>query len=171
MQERNTKLKEYYIKCFITEISKIIIFLLIFVYMGLTTEYLIALFFLMLLRSNGGGLHFNHYASCLVISFMFLYGSIYLAQHITPPTFSMYLSIIICAITGYHLVPITCKKRPKATTKQVQRCKNKTTVIIILFILLICFCPHNTYFFIGFWTIILHILQLIAAKLIERRQK
>lgn len=161
--EYEKKMNEYYWKCFISEFSKICIFFIIFMLLGLTTEYFIALFFLLPLRNHGGGLHFKHYTSCLIISFSFLYGSIILAQHIMPPKSVMCITCLLCTLIGYCLVPITSSNRPAATPEQVIKSKRNTTIIIILFSTLICICPYNTYFYIGYWTIILHISQLIIS--------
>ena len=140
-----------------------IIFLIIFMVLHLTKEYIVALFFLMLLRNNGGGLHCNHYITCLMVSFVFLCGSIFLAKYVTPTQNIIYLSVLICALISYHLVPITSANRPSATSDQVARSKRNTIIIIALFFMLICICPYNLYLSIGYWTIMLHIFQLIIA--------
>lgn len=165
LTERARKLKEYYWKCFLSEFSKVCIFLIIFIFLDLTTEYIFALLYLMLLRSNGGGLHFKHYTSCLLVSFSFIYSSILLALHTSPTFFCMLLSLLLCALLGYSLVPVTSSNRPKATLAQTKKCKRNTILLILTFILLICFCPHNTYLYIGYWTIILHILQLAISRI------
>lgn len=169
--EYEKELQEYYWKCFISEFSKIIIFLLIFIFLNLTKEYIAALLYLMLLRNNGGGLHCKHYVSCLLVSFTFLFGSILLAMYVTPPQIFIYISILLSALIGYHLVPITSTNRPAATFEQVKKSKRTTTVIILLFFILLCICPHNTYIYIGYWTIILHIFQLIIAYSIKEVKK
>lgn len=101
------KMNEYYLKCFLLEFSKICIFFIFFSLLGLIPEYLIALLSLMLLRSNGGGLHYKHYISCLSVSFLFLCGSITLATYITPPTILACFTSLLCSLIGYWLVPIT----------------------------------------------------------------
>lgn len=163
LTERERKLNEYYWKCFLSEFSKICIFLVIFILLGLTKEYLLSLLYLMILRNNGGGLHCKHYISCLLVSFTFLYSSIMLAIHIAPTKPVACTSIFLCALLGYFLVPVTSSNRPAATPTQIAKCKRNTIIIILLFFILICFCPFNTYILIGYWTVVLHILQLIIA--------
>lgn len=163
LTEREQKLNEYYWKCFLSEFSKICIFLVIFILLDLTKEYFFALLYLMILRNNGGGLHCKHYTSCLLVSFTFLYSSIMLAMHITPSKPVACTSIFLCALLGYFLVPVTSSNRPAATPAQITKCKRNTVFIILLFFILICLCPYNTYILIGYWTIILHILQLCIA--------
>ena len=168
LTEHDRKLKEYYWKCFLSEFSKICIFLLIFTLLDLTTEYFFALLYLIILRNNGGGLHCKHYISCLLVSFTFLYSGILLAIYVIPTRLVACTSIILCALLGYHLVPITSRNRPPATPKQITKAKRNTLTVILLFSLLICICPYNTSILIGYWTVILHILQLIVANLIKK---
>lgn len=163
LTERERKLNEYYWKCFLSEFSKICIFLVIFILLGLTKEYLFALLYLMMLRNNGGGLHCKHYTSCLLVSFTFLYSSIMLAIYIVPTKLVACTSIFLCALIGYLLAPVTSSNRPTATPEQITKSKRNTLIIIILFFTLICLCPYNTYILIGYWTVILHILQLCIA--------
>lgn len=163
LTKHTKELNEYYLKCFLSEFSKLCIFLIIFIFLGLTKEYFLALLYLMILRNNGGGLHCKHYTSCLVVSFAFLYISIFLAQHIIPAKPIACINIFFCMLLGYFLVPVTSSNRPPATHKQIIACKRNTVFIIFVFFITICICPYNTYILIGYWTIILHILQLIIA--------
>lgn len=169
--EYEKKMNEYYLKCFLLEFSKICIFFIFFSLLGLIPEYLIALLSLMLLRSNGGGLHYKHYISCLAVSFLFLCGSITLATYITPPTILACFTSLLCSLIGYWLVPIASSNRPPATVEQAKKSKRNTMFIILEFIILICICPHNTYIFIGYWTIILHIFQLVIARILKEVKK
>lgn len=169
--EYQQALKQYYWKCFLSEFSKILIFLLIAIFLGLIKEYLVALFSMMFLRSIGGGLHYKHYISCLFVSFCFLFGSIVLAILFQPPFIPVILSLFLCAITGYLLVPITSENRPPATEKQIISCKRRTFFLIFVFSILACICPFSRLFFIGYWTIILHIIQLCMAHFIKEVKK
>lgn len=161
------KLREYYWKCFISEFSKVLIFLIIFMSLQLTNEYFVALLFLMILRNNGGGLHFNHYISCLVVSFFFLCSSIFLAMGLHPTRTTLCICTILGGLIGHHLVPITSNNRPPATTTQITKSKRNTTIVIFIIIILILTCPLNTYLYIGFWTVVLHIVQLLVAYFIK----
>lgn len=165
--EYDKKIREYYLKCFLSEFSKIIIFFITFLFLDLLPQYIIALLTLMVLRNNGGGLHFKHYLSCLLVSFFFLYGSIYLATYITPPRLSLCICTFFCSLAGYCLVPITSANRPSATLVQIRKSKQKTIIIIFVFFILMCICPLNKFLYIVYWTVILHIVQLIIAQFIK----
>ncbi len=161
--ELERKMREYYIKCFVSEFSKICIFFIIFSFWGLMKEYLFALTYMMLLRGNGGGLHYKHYISCLLVSFTFLSGSILLAIYFVPARAFIYISLLLCVISAYVMVPVTSCNRPSATQKQIKKSKRNTVIILSFLFILICICPNNRYIHIGYWTIILHILQLFIA--------
>lgn len=157
------KLRRYILEAFFSETSKIIIFLVFAIFFNLVKEYLAALFFLMILRSHGGGLHFNHYLSCLIVSFVFVYASILLTCLWQPHRLIVSSVMLICAVLGYILVPITSSNRPPATDKQIRSSKQTTLFIIVTLFLILCFCPLNKYLYIGFWTTVLHIFQLLLA--------
>ncbi len=165
--EYEKKLQEYYWKCFLSEFSKIVIFFIVSIFLNLTCEYIVALLVLMILRNNGGGLHFKHYLSCLFVSFLFLYGSIYLAINVMPSRIILCLSTALCALLGHYLVPITSSNRPDATPEQQKKSKQHTLFIIFIFFITMCICPLNSYLYIEFWTVILHIMQLVIAKFIK----
>ena len=157
------ELHQYILKVIISEASKIIIFFFAAFYLNLVKEYFSALFFLMLLRNCGGGLHFHHYISCLFVSFIFLFSSILLAYILQPNQLILQISLLFCAFLGYILVPVTSSNRPPATDQQQQHSKQNTLFIITIYFFVICICPLNLYLYIGFWTIILHIFQLSIA--------
>ena len=161
--EYEKKLHKYYWTGFISEFSKICIFLIVFALLELTPEYLIALFTLMSLRCFGGGLHFNHYVSCLGVSFAFLFSSIFLSAHIVPTQFIVCISMILCSLIGYVLVPVTSTNRPPATSEQIKKSKKCTVIIILFYFILVYICSNTTWAYICYWTVILHILQLIIA--------
>ncbi len=165
LSEYELELREYYLKCLISEVSKIIIFFLISIPLGLIKEFFVALILLMVLRSTGGGLHLNHYLSCLLTSFLFLYGSIFLALYIQPVKIIVCVCMIFFAIVAYSLVPITSQNRPEATDSQIKKCKRNTFIIISFLFILMCICPENIYSYICFWTVSLHIFQLLIAHL------
>lgn len=165
--EYELKLKKYYRLCFLSEFSKILIFFLIFLFLRLVPEYFISLLFLLPLRNHGGGLHFNHYITCLIVSFSFLCGSIFLALYVTPSKIFMCITCLVCIMLGYHLVPVTSSNRPPATAEQVRKSKRNTAIILTLFSAIICICPYHTFWYIGYWTIILHISQLILSHILK----
>lgn len=164
------KLLKYLYQCILSEGSKIILFSIFALKCNIFIEFLVALLMLMLLRTNGGGIHCKHYTSCFILSFVMLFGSIILASHILLPGLFIKLIIIACIIIGYRNVPITSANRPAASDALIKKCKRNTLIIISCYFILICIIPNNLYNNIGFWTITMHILQLLIAKILMKRE-
>ena len=167
--EYRKKLKTYYFKCFLMEGSKILLFSILFAILHLTKEYLIALFFLIGLRTNGGGLHCKKYSSCFLLSLGILALNIHLANVIYFPTTVSLICLLICLCLCVALVPITSKNRPKASAEVIKRSKFRTGLFITTFSILYYMFPSNIFLSSGFWAIILHTIQLLIAKILERR--
>lgn len=161
------KLIKYLFQCIASEGSKIILFFIFFWKMKLLPEFITALILLMLLRSNGGGIHCKHYLSCFMLSFSILYGSILLASNLQMKPIFLQCTILVCAFAGYQLSPVVSSNRPEASEKLIQKCKRNTLIIILLFFILLCIIPNNLYMHIGFWIIVIHILQLALAKILK----
>lgn len=162
-------MKRYYLQCLLMEGSKVILFFLIFSCLHVTVPYIMALLVLMLVRFSGGGLHCRHYISCFLLSLFILAGCIYCGLYLPLSKFITIPVLILCAIIGYLLVPITSKNRPKPNANSIRQGKLRTVIIISTYCFLICICPYNQNLNIGSWTIIIHILQLLLAKFMQRR--
>lgn len=163
--EYEKELKKYYLTCLLMEGSKTLLFLLIFGYLHLMKEFLMALFTLMVLRNHGGGIHCRHYISCFAVSFIVLYAGITIPLHVRLPLWILLLLLLISTYTGYRLVPIVSESRPEPTPAQTARCRKITVAVILIYSLMVCIRPENSYILIGVWTIYIHILQLCIAKL------
>lgn len=162
-------LQIFYIKAFASEFSKIIIFFILFKTLKLEKEFFTALFFLFLFRTNSGGIHCNHYLSCLILSLFILIFDILLGVKFFIPKFCM---IFICIMSGticFILSPIQARTRPPATKTLIKKAKSRTLLIIILFILLLIFNDVSTFTNIGFWMLVVHTFQLILAHIMLRR--
>lgn len=162
-------IKKYLLQCLLMEGSKIILFFIIFASFGVTVQYITALVVLMMVRCNGGGLHCKHYISCFLLSLFVLAACIFCGMHLPIYKFLALPALIICSLLGYLSVPIVSSNRPEPDEKLIQQSKKRTAGIILIYCLLICICPYNQYLNIGTWTIIIHILQLLIAKFLQRR--
>lgn len=168
--EYKLRLKNYYKKCIISEGSKLILFSLIFDLLSLFKEYLIALLILLVLRTNGGGLHCKKYRSCFLLSFSMILGNIVLAHYFAPTLKVLCIVLLICLPVMMVLVPITSAYRPNLSTKIVKKSKIITFIFILFFILCSCTIAPDILRNIGFWTIIMHTGQLILAQIINTRR-
>lgn len=165
------RLQKYYFQCFFSEGSKIFIFSIIFYKAQYIEQFWTALLFLVILRTNGGGLHCKHYLSCLLLSFSILLGNIYCSLTFYLPILLARILLIMCTLFSIQLVPITSLNRPKPSQKVIWRSKRNTGIVIIFFIIITYLIPETQFVSIGFWAIIMHTCQLILAKILERRRE
>lgn len=61
------------LECFLSEISKILIYFTVFIMMSLTKYFFLALFPFMILRAAAGGYHEKTYLGCLINSFILMF--------------------------------------------------------------------------------------------------
>lgn len=152
----------FLIKTLSSEVSKMIL-MAIFFHKHLPF-YFFALFIMLILRCNTGGIHFYTYIGCFITSTLFLLFGIILLPNITIPLNIKILLLLLCIITCYHIGPIPSKYRPSYSKEFIQKCKEKVSTFIFFFSVLLYIIPESQYLIIGFWIIILHTLQLIIAK-------
>lgn len=167
--EYQKQLAKYLFQCIFSEGSKILIFSILFFTWGLFPEFLNALILLILLRTNGGGIHCKHYSSCFLLSFSMLFGNILLAHQLILPAPVMIALSLACMIPGYRMVPVPSANRPAVTRTVVLKSKRNTLLILLALSILICRFPDQLFIRIGFWAIILHITQLSIAVIIRKK--
>ena len=73
--------------------------------------------------------------------------------------------LILCAVIDYSIGPVTSDVHLPLTEKVKQRGRICTVITISFFFILMYIIPENLYAITGFWIIISHTLQLIAAKI------
>lgn len=164
-------LVRYLFLCILSEGSKILCFSIAALMLKVFREFLFAMIWIILLRVNGGGLHFKHYASCFLMSLLVLFGSIVLGIYFP---FSKLISCIIVIISmpiAYQCVPVVSAYRPPATEALIRKSKKNTVLVLTIYFFLICIVPMNRYLCIGVWNIMIHICQLFIAKSIGRRKR
>lgn len=161
------QLKYLYIMC-LSEISKFII--LSFIFKEDISLYLFSIFILCCLRTSTGGLHCKTYFSCLMITFLFLYTGMILLPKIHLPLLYQCFLLIICTLINYIIGPVTACGHPKLALSDIKKSKQKVFICINLYIILFCIIPANRFMQSGFWIIILHTLQLSAAKKYQKEE-
>lgn len=159
----------YVVKTLSSDISKLLL-MGIFFHKQLPA-YIVALTFLFLLRSYSGGLHFNTYLGCFLTSLTYFILSILVLPTIQIDFVQKIILLTTCMIICDRIGPITSKHRPPLSQPKILICRNITVCIIFLCIIIQYVIPGNPYINIGFWVVILHTLQLFAAKLINYVKK
>lgn len=164
---------KYVLASIFSESSKLILFGILFGVLGSFYPFLFSIVLLLFLRINIGGLHCKHYISCLLLTFIILYGSIIFFPNLlsVSPILIMFFSMI-CMIINYCIGPISSPFRPTPDSVLIQSCRNIGFFVIFTFIIFVSIFQKvnflNVYFQVGFWTIVIHTIQLIIAKVLRK---
>lgn len=159
----------YVISCIIYEGSKLLLFLLFFCCIHQLDSFIYSLIILLPLRIISGGLHFKHYTSCLGFSFLYFYLVNVTLLPLKLPLIISFIILTMCTVINSKIGPITSNSRPQLNPEEIK--KGKLNIFIATcydFILTILFFD-TAISTVGFWTIVLHTLQLITANFRKKR--
>lgn len=144
-----------------SEISKFGIILFLF-----RERFLLCITTLLLLcviRSTAGGFHCNTYAGCLLFSIGYVFLCLRLLPMIeTLKTVRLLLSAL-CVFINYLLAPLSSSKHLPLAAPAVHKYKLLSTAILIFYFMIMLITPETSYTISGFWVMILHAVQLLAA--------
>lgn len=149
-----------------SELSKIVIMGILF--HGRFAAYLFALFIMACLRCTTGGLHFYTYAGCLAASILYLWTALYILPHIRVAGFISTVLLLACILACYSTGPVTSRYRTTFSSDRLKKCRSFACGFIFIFTLAMYIIPEKGCMTTGFWVIILHSLQLMAAKIIRK---
>ncbi len=160
----------FFIVAIISEVSKFLLLGVFFLYTGTILEYLIVFVILMIIRPYVGGLHFQKYYQCFIVTCLFFICSIIFLPQINLPNIACLLLLFICAIVTYYIGPITSIFRQKPKGILLKKSKSHAATFIFLYLILMFIIPDNHYIIVGFWGIIMQTLQLVFAYLLQKRR-
>ena len=104
---------KYVLTCIVYEASKIFLLTIIFYFLHRLDVFAISFIFLFILRTNGGGLHFNNYFMCFISTlFLFLMTTMILPDLVTVSYGSMVVSSFIFIHALLKVGPIASPLRP-----------------------------------------------------------
>lgn len=164
---------KYVLASIFSEFSKLLLFGILFGILGYFYSFLVSIVLLLFLRINIGGLHCKHYMSCLFLTFIVLFCSIMFFPNLISLSASyIILFSMICMIINYWIGPIASPFRPTPDSVLIKSCRNIGFLIIFSFILFVSIFQNFSflalYIQVGFWTIVLHTIQLIIAKILRK---
>lgn len=166
--DHEIKLIRYTIISILSELSKFIILLIFFSSISKTYEFLMSIIVLLMLRCNAGGLHFKHYTSCLIATFILVLLSICVLPNIVQlKTLSILLLLLGCILINYIIGPIPATNKPFPDYSLIIRSKINSFTFVFLYLILAFIIQNKPLIIIGFWTIILQTLQLVFAHIIR----
>ncbi len=153
----------YAIKAIFSELSKLLIALLVALPLGYADEVLIATIVLLSIRCNSGGLHFSHYISCFLFTSAFYVMAIALSRY---PLSNGYLALGLLLSLGIFLItgPITSVMRPRLTAAEVKKYSHRVIILLLVYSSLLILLETLPYRELIYWVIVLQIFQLLCAK-------
>lgn len=159
----------YFFSCIIYEGSKIILFLIIFACTQHLKGFLYSLIILLPLRIISGGLHFKRYISCLAFSFGYFYLVNIPLMEIIPSYQITLVILCACIFINYKIGPVTSVSRPALTPEAIRRSKLHIFIATAYDTILTALFYETALAPIGFWTIVLHSIQLIIARFCKKQ--
>ena len=157
----------YAIKAIFSELSKLLIALLVALPLGYADEVLIATIVLLSIRCNSGGLHFSHYISCFLFTSAFYVMAIALSRY---PLSKGYLALGLLLSLGIFLItgPITSVMRPRLTAAEVKKFSHRVIILLLVYSSLLILLETLPYRELIYWVIVLQIFQLLCAKIARK---
>lgn len=162
---------KYFFLCIGSDFSKLFIILGFSVIIGRFVPCLFSLAALIFLRTSGGGFHCEHYLTCLLFSFSFTFGSIFLADNLVISRTIAIIGMLLCLVAAYIMVPIVSYHRPEPSVSLIKRSRIINFSFLILCTFTIGVFYNNPYCTVLFWVCILHTVQLILALLSRKGGK
>ena len=130
--------------------------------------YAFAVSLMLFLRTATGGLHCKKYVSCFLVSFTYMFLSIVVMPHIPVNKVFQLILLFICMLFNYYIGPVTSTVHAPLGDSLVKRVRVQAFLIIFFYLTITYIIPENPYITVGFWVIILHTLQLIAARILKK---
>ncbi|MBQ7943930.1 MAG: accessory gene regulator B family protein [Lachnospiraceae bacterium] len=167
--EEQKKYVLFHIKCFLYDGSKFLLFLLFFLFINRLDMYIYAFIIMLPLRLTSGGLHFKHYWSCLLFSFGYmLLATVPLATVRLPYGVSI-IMLLLCIVINGSIGPICSASRPALPQQEIILARKKAIMLTVYATILTILFWDTTLAPVGFWSIILHSLQLLIGNMIKKR--
>lgn len=169
--EYETAQIRHFINTILSEISKLILIGLFFGLQGKLAIFAAAAVLLCVLRSFTGGLHMEHYLTCLITSFVIFFTAIDILLPIQLPKQVQMPVLAACILLNLRFAPVVSRHRPVPGKARIRKSRIESLVLIALFSLLLYTLPSNQYISVGFWIILLQSAQLAAAYYGKRRSE
>ena len=157
------KIIRYFFMCMGSDCSKLLIILGFSAIIGRFLPCIVALAALVLLRTSGGGFHCERYITCLLFSFAFTFGAIFLAEYIKLIYFIAILSMLLSLVVAYILVPIVSYHRPEPPKELIKHSRIINFCFLIFCTFAVAVFHNNPYCILLTWVCILHTVQLLLA--------
>lgn len=162
------ELLKYFYRSIFYDLSKFLLLLLFYSILGLQMEFCIEMLILLSIRNFYGGIHFQHYSSCFMFTFIFSLMGIILAHTVLPDRHVQLMVLVIMSAVCMALKPVTAASRPELDSRKMIPYRICGACVLLLYITAFIMLQTFPYSNLCFWVIVLHTLQLIAAKLLRK---
>lgn len=162
---------KYFIKMIAAEISKLLVFIVIWWRSGLFLPFCVGVGIFLILRMCSGGIHFHSYWVCFFFSFVYLNLCINLLPLLVISRFTKLCSLFFCMILVCRFSPVVSKYRDSPSWAKRKKSKRETFIVIFIYFLFMYIAPYNFLIDIGFWCIVMHTVQLGVAYFVLERSK
>lgn len=157
---------KFFGKTFSSEFSKLLI--MGFIFRHQIGIYFFAVTIMLLLRICTGGLHCRKYISCFLLTFSYMFLSLEVLPMVPVNKVFQLILLFICMLANYYVGPVTSAVHGALTDNLVKRVRIQAFFVIFIYLTLSYIVPENPYIVAGFWVIILHTTQLVAARIIKK---
>lgn len=168
LNSKEQKLLIFRAKCILYDISKLILFVAFFAVIHKLSCFVFAFLIFYPIRQISGGLHFKHYFSCLVFSFVYMYLVVVVLSPLTLELAVVVPILAVCAAVIYAIGPMRPPSRPALSKQEFAEHRKKAFRIVCYEAVLVVLFSDHRLASAGYWTIILHTLQLIMALIIKK---
>lgn len=156
----------YFWKSMLNEVSKIAL-MAVFFHKELPL-FFFTVVIMLFLRTASSGIHFEHYLSCFAFSFAYLFVLLRICSTITPSKIIQLLCLLVCVGLIYLIGPVPAKVHRKLDEAFIRKMRLRAVIIAALYACVCLLAPASAYTTVTFWIVVLHALQLIIAKLIQK---
>lgn len=168
LSAREQKLLVFRLKCILYDVSKLILFAAFFTAIHRLDSFVYAFLIFFPIRQISGGLHFKHYLSCLMFSFVYMYLVVVVLAPIRLGLAAAVPVLAACAMIIYLIGPIRAPSRPALSKQEFEQQRKKAFGIICYELVLIVLFFDSALASAGYWTVILHTLQLIIGFIFKK---
>lgn len=162
---------KYFYRILTAEISKLLVFTVIWWWQGLLFQFFMGISVFFLLRICSGGLHFKTYWTCFAFSFFYLFLCINWLPKILLSRIPKLFFLFLCIILNSIFSPVVSKYRVPPSKSKKKKSKRRIFIIVFLYLIFMYITPQSHLIDIGFWCIVIHTLQLGVAYFMKRRKK
>ncbi len=139
LPDQTIECMEYTLKAIYNELSKFVVYLAVFVLLGLTKVYLITYSVFVTLRIVAGGIHCKTYWGCFISS-LFMISATIVAAHIVQKTFVLEILSLVSIVLPLILAPVTPSFRVIKSPKKMWVLKILSATLTLIWIGIAHYC-------------------------------